>query len=201
MTKVKRLTHRQRQALATQKLIVDTAQELFLEQGYAATTIEAIAAQAGVAVSTVYAVFTNKRGILHAIREAWHAQSGQRDIYQEARQHPEPEQRLELAAHATRRQWETSSAMITIYKGAAAVDAEAAAELAQALHGRRAFLGVFVSEMAPVLRADLSLERATGIFRALTRSEVYEELVEAAGWSPDEYEEWLADTLKRQLLA
>ena len=83
MEKVKsKLTHRQRQALATRELIVDAACELFLAQGYMATTIEAISARAGVAVSTVYAVFRNKRGILQAIRERWHQESGQRDIYQ-----------------------------------------------------------------------------------------------------------------------
>ena len=44
------LTHRQRQALATQQMIVDAARSLFLEQGYGVTTIDAISAKAGVAV-------------------------------------------------------------------------------------------------------------------------------------------------------
>jgi TetR/AcrR family transcriptional regulator, regulator of autoinduction and epiphytic fitness len=64
-----KMTYRQRQALATQALatqalIVDTARKLFLERGYHTTTIEMIAAEAGVAVSTIYAVFRNKGGIL-----------------------------------------------------------------------------------------------------------------------------------------
>src|SRR5690242_16155624 len=131
----KQLTHRQRQALATQQLIVDSARDLFLEQGYATTTIDAISARAGVAVSTVYAIFRSKRGILKAIREAWHLESRQRDIYDQARQETDPHRRLDLAAHATRRQWETGAAMTTIYESAAAVDPEAAAELQDALHG------------------------------------------------------------------
>ena len=65
-------SHRQRQALWTRRLIVDAARELFLERGYAATTMDAIAKEAGVAVSTVYAIYKNKRNILRAIREAWH---------------------------------------------------------------------------------------------------------------------------------
>jgi tetracycline repressor-like protein len=52
---ISKLTHRQRQALATQTLIVETACQLFVERGYHATTIEMIAAEAGVAVSTIYA--------------------------------------------------------------------------------------------------------------------------------------------------
>jgi AcrR family transcriptional regulator len=65
-------THRQRQAQATRSMIVAAAQALFLEQGYICTTIEVIAEAAGVATSTVYAIFGSKRGILRAIRDSWH---------------------------------------------------------------------------------------------------------------------------------
>ena len=201
MEKVKQsLTHRQRQALETQRLIVEAARDLFLEQGYTATTIEAISARAGVAVSTVYAIYKNKRGILKAIREAWHQESGQREFYQQAMQETDSQRRMERFARATRRQWETSAAMIAIYTGAASADAEAAAELHTALHGRRANITAFIQNSAALLRPDLSVERATAIYLALTRSEVYQELVEVAGWSPDEYEVWLAAVLKQQLL-
>jgi AcrR family transcriptional regulator len=201
MNDVKRvLTHRQRQALATQELIVNAARELFLELGYGATTIDAIATKAGVGVSTVYAVFGNKRGILKAIREAWHQASGQRDIFQEAREQTDPARRLDLAAHATRRQWETGKAMTAIYRGAATVDSEAKAELTLALDGRKAALDRFAADMASMLRPDLDPARAAAIFRSLTHVEIYQEMVEVAGWTPDEYETWLADILKQQLL-
>jgi AcrR family transcriptional regulator len=201
MEKVKkRLTHRQRQALATRKLIVDTARDLFLEQGYVATTIEAISTQAGVAVSTVYAAFGSKRGILRAIREAWHEESGQRDIYKLASEQSDPLRRLELAAHATRRQWETSASMIGIYRGAAIADQEAAAELELALQGRRTHLDSFIHQISVDLRPGLSPERAVDIFFALTLAEIYEDLVGRRGWSPDEYEVWLTGALKQQLL-
>jgi AcrR family transcriptional regulator len=195
-----KLTHRQRQALATRQLIVDSARDLFLEQGYVATTIEAISDRAGVAVSTVYAAFGNKRAILQEIREAWHEQSGQHDIYRQAAEQPRPEQQLALAAHATRRQWETSASMIRIYRGAAAADQDAAAELQAALHGRRDGLGQLIHAMAPMLRPDLTPAQAAAIFFALTLPEVYEEMVDVAGWSPDAYEAWLAAILKQQLL-
>jgi hypothetical protein len=42
--------------------------------------------------------------------------------------------------------------------------------------------------------------RAAAILLALAQPEVYRELVEESGWSPDEYEAWLAETLKEQLL-
>jgi len=201
MEKVKsNLTHRQRQALATRELIVDAACELFLTQGYMATTIEAISARAGVAVSTVYAVFRNKRGILQAIRERWHQESGQRDIYRQALEQSDPKRRLELAAYATRRQWEIGGAMMAIYQAAAAADPDAAAELSTALQGRRTFLTQFIDAMSGQLRLDLSPTRAAALFSTLTQPTIYQELVGDAGWSPEEYEVWLAETLQQQLL-
>jgi len=202
MGKVKgTLTHRQRQALATRQLIVQSACELFLEHGYLATTIEAISAKAGVAVSTVYAVFHNKRGILQAIREKWHQESGQREIYQQAREQFDPKQRLLLAAHATRRQWETGGVMMTIYQAAAAADPDAAAELATALQGRRTFLTQFIDEMAGQLRPGLSSTRAVSLFYTLTQPTIYQDLVLGERWNADEYEAWLAETLQQQLLS
>ena len=195
-----KITHRQRQAMATQSLIVEVSRELFLQQGYGATTIAAIADRAGVAVSTIYAIFKNKRGILRAIREAWHQASGQRDIYQAALEQPDGRRRLELAAHATRRQWETGASMIAVYRGAAAVDGEAAAELQAALQGRRAYLDRFIAASVAMFRPELTPEQAAVIFRALTLAEIYAEWVEYGGWSPDDYEQWLAQTLKQQLL-
>lgn len=195
------LTHRQRQALATQTLIIEVSRALFLQQGYGATTIESIAAQAGVAVSTVYAIFKNKRGILSVIREAWHQESQQRRIYQAALAESDAARRFELVAHATRRQWETGVAMVAIYRSAAAVDLEAAAELQEALAGRRAHLARFLDASQTMLRADLTQSDALSMLQALTLAEVYESLVIRDGWTADAYEAWLAALLKSQLLA
>jgi AcrR family transcriptional regulator len=195
------LTHRQRQALWTRRLIVDAARELFLERGYAATTMDTIAKEAGVAVSTVYAIHKNKRAILRAIREAWHERTHAREINEEASRQPDPERRLEMVAHASRRQWEAGSSVVAVYQGAAAADREAAAELREALRGRRAALDRIVEGMEAALRPDLDFARAAAILRALCRAELYRELVEESGWSPDEYEAWLSETLKEQLLS
>ena len=194
------LTHRQRQALWTRRLIVGAARTLFLERGYTATTMDAIAEEAGVAVSTVYAAFKNKRTILRAIREAWHEQTRAREINEEASRQLDPERGVEMVSHATRRQWETGGAVVAVYQGAAAADREAAAELGEALRGRRTALDRVVEGMAGSLRPGLEVDRAAALLRALCRAEVYRELVEESAWSPDEYEAWLVETLKRQLL-
>jgi TetR/AcrR family transcriptional regulator of autoinduction and epiphytic fitness len=55
---------RQEQARQTRRAILDAAAKLFVEPGYAATPLTAVAAEAGVAVQTVYAVFGSKRQLL-----------------------------------------------------------------------------------------------------------------------------------------
>ena len=192
------LTHRQRQALATRQLIVQAAADLFVQDGYGLTTMDAIAARAGVAVSTVYSLYSNKRGLLKAIREQWHQASGQRDLYARAAAEPDPVRRLDLAAQATRQQWETSAQMVTVYHSAAAMDQEAAAELHSALKGRRSALGQFIRAWAGDYR--IEAEKAVAIYLSLTRAEVYQELVIEWGWTPDAYQNWLGELLKAQLL-
>jgi len=194
------LTHRQRQALQTRRLIVDAARGLFLERGYGVTTMEAIAGEAGVAVSTVYAIFKNKRAFLREIRSDLLDQARTREIHEEAREQEDPELRLEMMAHQNRRQWEFGGSMIAIHEGAAAVDREAAAELREVLSGRRRIMTRFVQEMKDALSPDLDVSRATAILLALCQPAVYRELVEESGWSPGEYEAWLSEALKEQLL-
>src|SRR5215471_16795188 len=58
---------RREQAAATRREILEAAQRLFERQGYAATTMAAIAAEAGVALKTVYVGFETKSGVLRAL--------------------------------------------------------------------------------------------------------------------------------------
>src|SRR5258708_17975509 len=105
-----RLTHRQRQALATRDLILDTARQLFRDRGYAGTTIEAIAAGAGVAVNTIYSSFGTKRSILTAIRLRWLEQAEVSRLDAEANSEPDPARRFALMARLFRQQHATGLA-------------------------------------------------------------------------------------------
>jgi AcrR family transcriptional regulator len=195
-----KLTHRQKQAQATRNMIVSAAQALFLEQGYICTTIETIAERAGVATSTVYAIFGSKRGILRAIRDSWHERTHIREVLANDQQSANPSTRLEQLAAATRRQWEMGAEVTAIYTGAAAADPRAAAELTQALAGRRQGLQTFAKSLEPHLRPGLDAAHAAAILQSLCMPEVFDELVRHSGWSVDEYQAWLLQILKRELL-
>jgi AcrR family transcriptional regulator len=193
-------THRQRQAQATRSMIVAAAQALFLEQGYICTTIDVIAERAGVATSTVYAIFGSKRGILRAIRDTWHERTNIHEVIASSSQSASPAERLEQLAAATRRQWELGAEVTAIYTGAAAADPRAAAELTQALAGRREGLHSFAKSLEAHLREGLDSTHAAAILQALCMPEVFDELVRRSGWSADEYQAWLAKILKYEIL-
>lgn len=185
--------------MQTRRAIVSAALELFRERGYVATTIEAIAAGAGVAVSTVYYAFGSKLEILRAVREEWHSRSAIRIVLEQTSSEVPIVTALATLAHATRLQWETGSAVTSVYKQAAAADAEAAAELESAIAGRRAALNRFVAGLDLPVGTGSNREDAAAIVRALCRHEVYEELVDGAGWSPEKYERWLVRVLTQCL--
>ncbi len=195
-----KLTHRQKQAQATREMIVAAAQALFSEQGYICTTIETIAQRAGVATSTVYAIFGSKRGILRAIRDSWHERTHIHQVLSATQGSATPETRLQQLAEATRRQWEMGAEVTAIYTGAAAADPRAAAELTQSSLGRREGMQTFAKNLEPYLRPGLDATHAASILQALCLSEVYDELVRHSGWTADEYQAWLLETFKHELL-
>src|SRR4249919_346628 len=95
---------RREQAAATRREILEAAQRLFERQGYPATTMAAIATEAGVALKTVYVAFETKSGLLRAL---WHlllrgdednVAVQDRGWYREVIEEPDPEQQLRLNA-------------------------------------------------------------------------------------------------------
>lgn len=195
-----RLTYRKQQALATRARIATVAQHLFRVQGYTATTMEAIAAEAGVAVSTIYAIFRTKRAILAAICEAWLEAAQIRPLLDQALAETDVLQRLATAARWTRQQWERGAEVLPLLQAAARDDAEIAAMLAEWIEEKSGAMAGFVASLEGALRPGLDLGRAGDLFDALTIPELYRDLVDRSGWTPDEYERWLAKTLASQLL-
>jgi len=193
--KTEPVSHRQRQALETKRLIARGARALFSEHGYAATSIEAVAAEAGVSPRTVYAIFGTKKAILGAICEEWLMESGVMEAIATGLADPDLGGRLALVARTSRRQWESERGVRAMLEGAAASDVDVARMLAGWKSDRaRSFRGI-VAGLEDQLRDGLDGDRATALIRALTGGEIYAELVGAEGWTPDEYETWLAGLL------
>lgn len=197
MADVKPVTYRQRQALETKRRIADVARKLFADNGYAATSIEAIAAEVGVAVRTVYAAFGTKKAILSAICDRWLQESETIELVGEAMKAPDPTRRLQLLARASRRQWEKGPDILAMLELAAATDSEIRT-LVTEWAGHRAAAMRQVLEGVP-LAGDL--ETASAVVRTLTGPQVYQSLVVDCGWAPQRFEVWLGEALIALLMA
>src|SRR5690348_3905860 len=91
-------SYRQEQAEATKLRIALAAQTLFARDGYAVTSIDAIAREAGVGTRTVYAVYGAKREILNAICERWLERARARELAKEILEEPDATARVDGAA-------------------------------------------------------------------------------------------------------
>jgi AcrR family transcriptional regulator len=202
MTEVKasRAPLRQRQALETRRAIAQAARSLFAERGYAATSIEVVAAEAGVAERTIYAIFGTKKAILAAICEEWLREAGVMETIAEGLAIRDLRRRLELVASSSRRQWESERGVRAMLEGAAASDAEVAKMVNAWKNDRARSFRAIVTGLESSLRPGIAGDRAGAIIRALTSAEIYSELVTGEGWTPGEYEQWLAGLLSDVLL-
>lgn len=193
---------RQRQAADTRRRILDVARALFRDAGYAGTTLDAIAAAAGVSPKTV-AAFGSKRGLLAALVDP--VASGRRfqELLGDLRAATDPRRRVKLAARLTRQVYEAWAPEFDLLRGAGAVAPELA-EVARQVGARRrqnqARLIAYLSDQG-VLRGGLAPEEATDVLWALTGYDLYRALVVECSWAPERYEAWLADILIQRLLA
>jgi AcrR family transcriptional regulator len=195
-----RLTYRQRQAMQTRELIVRAARALFATGGYAQTSIEAVAGAAGVSPRTVYTVFGTKKALLAAICEAWLVEAGIPQLVADGLRTSDLRRRLLLVAQGSRKQWELERGTRALLEGAAASDADVARMLAGWKEERARNWRQVVDGLQAQLRPDVDAVRAAALIRALTGPDIYFELVQGEGWSPAEYEDWLASLLIDLLL-
>jgi AcrR family transcriptional regulator len=193
---------RQRQAHETRRRIVEATRHLLEAEGYAGTTVEAIAREAEVSVQTVYAVFGSKTGILAELLNQATFGADYEETVRQTLEEEDPEARLRGAARIARQIHDAQRKGFDLLRGAGVV----APELAQLERERERIRYERQEQMitflrgAKRLRPDLSSTMARDIFWALTGSDIYRMLVRERGWSSRKYQDWLADTLVRSLL-
>lgn len=193
-------TLREERAQVTRRRIAEAARRLFFRDGYAATTLVAIATESNVAVQTVYAVYGSKAGILDALREIAMRQPEAEALYQQQMAEPSPRRRLALFARSVRLRWELAGDIVVIHRDAGTADANVRAGVAATLERRRNGIALLAATLSEDFRPGVGVEQASAVLDALTLPEVYEELVGVHGWTSDAYEDWLASALVRELL-
>jgi AcrR family transcriptional regulator len=199
---------RSEQAAETRRKILHAAQELFEREGYAATSMAAIAAAAGVSLKTVYLAFETKSGLLRAL---WHLLlRGERDSapvaeqswYRAVLEEPDPERQLRLNIRNSLIVKTRAGKMLDVIRSAASADPEIGslwARIQTEFHdNQRAIVQSIADKQA--LATHLDVANATDILWALNHPNLYTLLAGGRGWSPERYEQWLGDLLCSQLL-
>jgi AcrR family transcriptional regulator len=193
---------RQRRADSTRRRIVEATRRLLQSDGYAGMTIEAIAQRARVSAQTVYAIFKSKAGILTELLDESTFGADYEHAVHEALSASEPESRLRLAASIARMIHEAQSATIDQMRGAGVVAPELARleqQREQLRYERQERMIISLSE-SNSLRRNLNYATARDILWTLTGRDIYRMLVRERAWSPQKYQDWLADALVESLL-
>jgi AcrR family transcriptional regulator len=201
-------SRRREQAAATRRDILGAAQRLFERQGYAATTMAAIAAEAGVALKTVYLAFETKSGVLRALwnqllrGDEGEAPVAERSWYREVVEEPDPQRQLRLNARNSRAAKTRIADVLKVIREAAPVEPDTGALWERIQTEFHANQRVIVERLAErkALRRGLDVDRATDILWTLNHPDVWQLLVGERGWTPEQYEQWFGDTACSQLL-
>jgi AcrR family transcriptional regulator len=195
-------------AQATRRAILESARRQFLERGYAGTTMAEIARGAGIALDTVYAAVGRKPTLFRLLVEA--AISGrdeavpaeQRDYVRAMRAEPDAARKLRTYAAALGAIQPRLAPLFRVLQAAAPLDADLDAMWQEIAQRRAANMRQLAKELAATgrLRTDLSAAKAADIIWSMNSPEFYLLLVEQCGWSPAEFESWLAEAWIRLLL-
>ena len=199
-------TRRQEQARQTREAILAVARRRFVDHGFAATTISAIAGEAGVSVDTIYKGFGGKPGLVRAICEQGLAGAGpvHAEKRSDALQTTEPDPHVimrgigRLAAEVAPR----VAPIMLLVRDAATTDLDMAALKSELDDQRLERMRHNASNLAKAghLRDDLSVERAGEIMWTYSSPELYELLVIRRGWTLEQFGAFTADALTAALL-
>jgi AcrR family transcriptional regulator len=195
---------RREQAAATRREILAAAQRLFEQHGYAATTMAAIASEAGVALKTVYVVFESKGGVLRALwnmllrGDEGDAPVAERGWYREVLEEPDPERTLRLNARNSRMGKERIGAVVEVIRTAAPTDPDIGALWERIQNEYRANQRGVVESLGKATKLDH--DRAADILWTLNHPDVWQLLVGRRGWSAEDYERWCAEMAVAELL-
>ncbi|RSM78402.1 TetR/AcrR family transcriptional regulator [Amycolatopsis sp. WAC 01375] len=189
---------RDRREALTLRTILTAARGLFAERGYARTPIRLIAQEAGVSPQTIYAHFGSKAGVLGGLVDLLDDEAGIPDLVAEAGRTEDPVALLGLLATVARQVRERCGDIVTMLGSGAAVDPDIAATQAEGARRNRLGVELVIDRVRTGGRA--VVPRAADIAVALMSADVHASLVTEAGWSHDDYEAWLKDTLVVSLL-
>ena len=197
---------RAEQARQTRAAVVEVARRLFLRDGFAATTIAAIAAQAHVSVETIYKAFGGKPGLVRAICQR--ALAGEGPVPAEQRSdnlqstEPDPREIIRGWGVLTTEVAPRVAPILLLVRAAAVAEPEMAqlkteldtARLTRMTHNAKSLA------TRGHLKPGLTVRRAAEVLWTYSSPELYELLVRTREWPLRRYGTFIADAMIAALL-
>lgn len=188
---------REAKAAVTRSRILSSAKNIFESEGFENATIEKIALEAKVSIPTVYALFQSKRGLLRALMDEAFPQNQFQELVTMSIQEKCPKARLALSAKIARQIYDAERTQMNIFQGAAVLAPEfreLEKEREKRRHDRQEVtIKAMIQEHS--LSKGLPPHKARDILWALTGRDLYRMFVVEQGWSSEEYEKWLSQSL------
>ena len=204
-------TRRQAQAAQTRLDVLKSSLDSFLERGYTGTTMNAVAAAAGVAVETIYRAFGSKAALFKAVVEAAIAGGAarakvpveQRPAIRAIIEETDARRVLELHAATQPGIHGRAGPLYRVLMEAVASDPELAEVWNQLETQRLTGMRRLARQLKDRgdLKPEISVEEAGDILWTVNSGAVYDLLVVQRGWSAERYRDWIASTNARALLA
>jgi AcrR family transcriptional regulator len=201
-------TRRREQARHTRASVLEAARELFLDRGYAGTTVPEVARRAGVSVETVYKAVGAKPALLKAVVDVAIVGDDEPVALMDRefvrRNMAEPDPRVKLTSYGDHLVGLVPRAnpLQLVVRDAAGGDAGAAAVWEQMQSERLTGMTAFAAHLAAGghLRAGVSADEARDVLWTYTSLELWDLLVNRRGWDTARYGRWIADALVAALL-
>ena len=198
---------RQAQAQRARVAVLDAAERLFLDGGYAATTVASIAEASGVSVETIYKGFGGKLGLVRAIRERRLAGAG--PVPAEVRSNQR--RRMESDPRALVAEWGRLTAevaplvspILLLVRDAATTDPAMASLMTELDDARLRRMRANARHLhrAGHVREGISLATASDVLWTYSSPELYELLVLKRGWSLSRYGSFVGESIAAAILA
>jgi AcrR family transcriptional regulator len=189
-------------AEATKQAIVASARRLFSEQGYFATKVDAIAADARVAPATVYAVTGGKQGLLQTLIDAWTTAPSVAEAYERIAVETDPEALIRFVADLTIRMRKDWGDIMRVVLATAPNDPTASEGLALAINRYRGGYVTAAERLAELkgLRPGLTVDDAVDLLWFYFGLQSLFTLIDDNHWSYEKAETWLTDQAIKALL-
>ena len=190
------------QAAQTRRDILMAARKLFVELGYAATSMQQIADEAGVALQTVYSSVGPKAGIILALVDMIDEEAGLDNLVPAAMAETEPHRMIAFGVRIPYSFVERCGDYISALISAAAVEKDAATALnvSWTRHQRGALQMAHKLMATGVVRPGLSVEDVHASFVLNTWASTQLLARERFGWDGPTWERWCVRFLTEALI-